>query len=891
MDSRPQQDSGRHDAGQRATPFEVPDGDGPRHLVVVGGGMVAQRLVEALRDRDTAGEWRVTVLAEEPRAPYDRVALTSYFSGRDPEDLALGDPELWHHPLVRLVRGDTVTDVDREAQVVTTASGRTEQYDHLVLATGSRAAVPPIEGIDLPGVFVYRTLDDVAELRGWVDQKAAALGRPVRGAVIGGGLLGLEAAGALKALGAYCTVIQFSSHLMSVQVDLGGGEALRRLINEFGIAVRTSTETTRMRPNRRGTVGRLDFADGGRLDVDVVVVAVGVRPRDELAAAAGLELGRRGGVVVDEACRTADPHVSAVGEVACIEGSCIGLVAPGYAMAEVTADRLLGGDAAFPGADTATKLKLAGVDVASFGDAFARTEGALELVWADPVAGIYKKLVLSDDARTLLGGVFVGDASQYASLRPMLGRDLPGDPSAFLLPPNAGSAPELGLPDDAAVCSCNNVAAGTIREAVTEHGCTDLASVKTCTKAGTSCGSCLPLVKKILTAELEKAGIAVSTALCEHFALSRAQLYDVIRVSRLRSFSEVLAAHGRPGPAAATRGCDICKPVVASILSTLAPAHVLDGERATLQDTNDHVMANLQKDGSYSVVPRIPGGEVTPEGLVAIGEVARDFGLYTKITGAQRIDMFGARIEQLPEIWRRLVDAGFESGQAYGKSLRAVKSCVGSTWCRYGVQDSVGLAVDLENRYRGLRSPHKLKIGVSGCARECAEARGKDVGVIATDNGWNVYVGGNGGFNPRHAKLLAEDLDTETLVRTIDRFLMYYIRTADRLQRTAPWVEDLEGGIDHLRAVVLEDSLGIGAELDAQMAEHVDSYSDEWRATLEDPAKLARFTSFVNAPEVADPSLAYVAERGQVRPATPLERAAAREGAVLVAGTTLEVRS
>ncbi|MDQ2624241.1 MAG: nitrite reductase large subunit NirB, partial [Actinomycetota bacterium] len=502
-----------------------------------------------------------------------------------------------------------------------------------------------------------------------------------------------------------------------------------------------------------------------------------------------------------------------------------------------------------------------------------------------------KKLVLSDDARTLLGGVFVGDASQYAALRPLLGRDLPGDPSAFLLPPGSGSAPDIGLPDDAAVCSCNNVSAGTIRAAVTEHECTDLASLKACTKAGTSCGSCLPLVKKILTEELTAAGIAVSTALCGHFALSRAQLYDVVRVSRLRSFSEVLAAHAHAGPGAATRGCDICKPVVASILSTLAPGHVLDGERATLQDTNDHVMANLQKDGSYSVVPRIPGGEVTPEGLVAIGEVARDFGLYTKITGAQRIDMFGARIEQLPEIWRRLVDAGFESGQAYGKSLRAVKSCVGSTWCRYGVQDSVGLAVDLENRYRGLRSPHKLKIGVSGCARECAEARGKDVGVIATDNGWNLYVGGNGGFNPRHARLLAEDLDTETLVRTIDRFLMYYIRTADRLQRTAPWLEDLEGGIDALRAVVIEDSLGIGAELDAQMAEHVGSYSDEWRDTLEDPAKLARFTSFVNAPGVADPSLAYVAERGQPRPATALERDAARAGAVLVAGTTLEVRS
>jgi nitrite reductase (NADH) large subunit len=850
----------------------------PRHLVVVGGGMVAQRLVEALRDRDTAGTWRVTVLAEEPRRPYDRVALTSYFAGRTPDDLALGDAALWDDPLVTLVRGDAVTVVDRAARTVTAASGRTYAYDHLVLATGSSAWVPPLEGADLEGVFVYRTLDDVAALRGHVTRLAEQ--RPVRGVVLGGGLLGLEAAGALDALGARATVLQVDTHLMSAQVDLGGGEALRRLINRLGIGVRTQARTTRVLPHRRGGVGRVELADGTRLDADVVVVAAGVRPRDELARTSGLEIGPRGGVVVDDTCLTADPHVSAVGEVACIQGVCIGLVAPGYTMAEVTVDRLLGGRAAYPGADTATKLKLAGVDVASFGDAFARTPGALEVVWADPVAGVYKKLVVSDDARTLLGGVLVGDASAYASLRPMVGRELPGDPGAFLLPAGGAGAPDLELPDEATVCSCNNVTAGSIRHAVTDEGCHDLGAVKACTRAGTSCGSCLPLVKKLMTTELAALGVSVSTALCEHFALSRAQLYDAVRVAGLRTFTEVVERFGTHG-----RGCDLCRPAVASILATTAPAHVLDGERAALQDTNDHVMANLQKDGSYSVVPRMPGGEVTPEGLIVVGEVARDFGLYTKVTGGQRIDMFGARIDQLPLIWRRLVDAGFESGHAYGKSLRTVKSCVGSTWCRFGVQDSAALAVMLELRYRGLRSPHKIKLGVSGCARECAEARGKDVGVIATDKGWNVYVGGNGGFTPRHARLLAEDLDTEALVRTIDRFLLYYVRTADRLQRTAPWIEEVEGGLEGVRAVVMDDALGICADLDAQMDEHVAQYEDEWRATLDDPEKLRRFASFVNAPDVADPSLAYVPERGQVRPATADERA------VLVAGTTLEVRS
>jgi nitrite reductase (NADH) large subunit len=851
-----------------------------RQLVVVGGGMVARRLVDALRARDTAGDWAVTLLCEEPRAPYDRVALTSYFTGRDPEDLALGGQELWDDPLVSLRRGVAATGVDRSRKTVTTSDGRTLPYDSLVLATGSYAAVPPVPGKDLRGAFVYRTIDDVADLRTYVETLRAELGRPLRGAVVGGGLLGLEAAGALTALDVGTTVVEFAPRLMPLQVDDGGGEALRRLIEALGVSVRTGTATSRI-TGRLGRVAAMEFADGDRLDVDVVVFAVGVRPRDELAREAGLEVGERGGVVVDESCATADPSVWAVGEVACIGGRCLGLVAPGYTMAEVVVDRLLGGEGTFPGADLSTKLKLLGVDVASFGDAFATEPGSLEVVISDPVAGVYKKLVMSDDARTLRGGILVGDASAYAALRPMVGRRLGGDPAAYLLPEGAAPAPAGDLPEDATVCSCNNVSAGAIRCAVTDAGCTDLAGVKACTKAGTSCGSCLPLVKRLVTTELEKSGVEVSNALCEHFELSRAQLFDVVRVQGLTTFSDIIGRHGRG------RGCDICKPVIGSILASLGTGHILEGERASLQDTNDHVMANLQKDGSYSVVPRIPGGEVTPEGLIAIGEVAKDFGLYTKITGGQRIDLFGARIEQLPRIWRRLVDAGFESGHAYGKSLRTVKSCVGSTWCRYGVQDSVGLAIALELRYRGLRSPHKIKLGVSGCARECAEARGKDVGVIATDNGWNLYVGGNGGFTPRHAQLLAEDLDTETLVRTIDRFLMYYVRTADRLQRTAAWVEDHEGGLEAIRAVVLEDSLGIGADLDEAMAGHVEGYEDEWAAALDDPEKLRRFGSFVNAPDEPDATLAYVSERGQPRPATDSDRA---DGGVLIAGTTLEVR-
>jgi nitrite reductase (NADH) large subunit len=645
-------------------------------------------------------------------------------------------------------------------------------------------------------------------------------------------------------------IVELGPRLMPLQVDDGGGGLLRRLVAKLDLTVHTGTSASGI--ERDGDRLLATLSDGTELDLDLVVFSAGVRPRDQLARACGLSVGARGGVVVDAGCRTSDPAVYAVGECACIDGRVYGLVAPGYSMAEVVVDRLLGGSAEFPGADTATKLKLLGVDVASFGDAHATTEDALEVVFHDAVAGSYRKLVVSDDGRTLLGGVLVGDASSYGTLRPLVGHRLPADPAALLAPSGPVTLGIDALPAAAQVCSCNAVTRATIDAAISE-GADTVAALKACTRAGTTCGSCVPTLGRLLAA----GGVVVSTALCEHFAQTRAELFEVVRATGIRTFSELIAKHGTG------RGCDICKPVVASILASLGAGHILDGEQAALQDTNDHFLANIQRNGTYSVIPRIPGGEITPAKLMVIAEVARDFGLYTKITGGQRIDLLGATVDQLPDIWRRLVDAGFESGHAYGKALRTVKSCVGSTWCRYGVQDSVGLAVELELRYRGLRSPHKIKAGVSGCARECAEARGKDVGVIATEHGWNLYVGGNGGFTPRHAELLASDVDTEELIRLIDRFLMFYIRTADRLQRTATWIESMDGGLGHLRDVIVTDSLGICADLEAAMARHVADYADEWRGVLDDPAKLARFTSFVNAPGTPDPTISFRAERGQ----------------------------
>ncbi|MGZ4618340.1 MAG: nitrite reductase large subunit NirB [Frankiaceae bacterium] len=846
-----------------------------RTLVVTGYGMVAHRFVEAVCERGlTTGPsgWDVRVLAEEAVPAYGRVALSSCFSGRTAAELTLLPDGAFPDPAVTVSLGEQVTGVDPQERCLTTSAGRRLGYESLVLATGSRPFIPPVPGHDAPGCFVYRTLDDVAAIR------AAAAGRQT-GIVVGGGLLGLEAAHALVSLGLATTVVELAPRLMALQVDDGGGAQLRRHIERLGVQVRAGTATGRIITGPDGTVTGVELTDGTCVEADLVVFAAGVRPRDELARAAGLAVGERGGVLVDEACRTSDEAIFAIGECAAAGGRVYGLVAPGYAMAEVAADRLAGGEATFTTADTSTKLKLLGVDVASFGDAFATTADALELVFSDSVEGVYKKLVVTDDGKRLLGGMLVGDASAYAALRPLVGSGLPlpDDPAALILPSGQPAGHGAPLPDEAHVCSCNNVTAGCIRDSVRARGCATVAAVKTCTKAATGCGSCVPLVKSLVDAELSAAGVTPSKALCEHFDLTRQELFDLIRVQRITTFSELVAKHGRG------RGCDICKPAIASILASQTDAHVLDGENAALQDTNDHVLANLQKDGSYSVVPRVPGGEITPDGLLAIGRVAKSFGLYTKITGGQRIDLFGARLDQLPAIWRELTDAGFESGHAYGKAVRTVKSCVGDTWCRYGVQDSVTLAIELELRYRGLRAPHKVKLGVSGCARECAEARSKDVGVIATEKGWNLYVGGNGGFSPRHAQLLAADLDTASLVRYVDRFLMYYVRTADRLQRTAGWIEALDGGLDHVRSVVVDDALGLAADLEADMARHVVAYRDEWRATLDDPAKLARFVAFVNAPEVSDPSLVRVAERGQTRPPRR------GETATLVAGAKLPV--
>ena len=839
----------------------------PLRIVVVGHGMVGQRFLEqfvaARRDRTSEPAADITVFCDEPRPAYDRVRLTSFFEKKSADELSVVPAGFLENHAMTLRLNDRVMFIDRKHKLLRSVRYRDVPYDRLVLATGSKPFVPPIAGHDRPDCFVYRTIDNLETIR-------LAARRARVGTVVGGGLLGLEAAKALKDLGLETHVVEFAPRLMAVQLDDAGGRLLRGKIEALGVRVHTAKNT---RAIVAGTIHRhrMEFADGGSLETDIIVFSAGIRPQDDLARRAGLDVGARGGIVVDNFCRTSDPDIYAIGECAVWNGSIFGLVGPGYQMAEVAARQLAGGESAgFAGADMSTKLKLLGVDVASIGDAHGAAPESRNYVYTDEIAGTYKKLVVSPDGKRLLGAILVGDAADYGGLQQLAlnALALPSHPEDLILPARTGAGKGLGvdmLPATALICSCNNVSKGGLCEAVAA-GCSTLGALKKSTCAATTCGGCGPLVKQILDAELRKRGVLVNNWLCEHFEHSRQELFHLVRVGALKSFDEVIGRHGKG------LGCDICKPAVASILAACWNEMVLKPRHASLQDTNDHFLANMQKDGTYSVVPRIPGGEITPEKLIAIGRVAQRFGLYTKITGGQRIDLFGARVDQLPLIWKDLVDAGLESGHAYGKAVRTVKSCVGSTWCRYGVQDSVSMAIRVEERYRGVRSPHKLKLAVSGCTRECAEAQGKDVGVIATEKGWNLYVCGNGGMKPRHADLLARDIDDATLIRFIDRFLMFYIRTADRLQRTSVWLENLEGGIDYVRKVVCEDSLGIGAELEADMERLVASYACEWKKAIEDPEILKRFRHFVNS-KGPDDNVVFVTERGQIRPARPTERA------------------
>jgi len=846
-----------------------------KKVVVIGNGMVGQKFMEKVREFDVNNDFKLTTFCEEPRAAYNRMRLTEYFTNRDLDNLSLvgeyqedGKGTWFEENGVDVYLGDKAVELDTSKKVIRSALGREEPYDVAVLATGSSPFVPPVAGKDKAGVFVYRTIEDLEAMISYQKEHGVT-----KAAVIGGGLLGLEAAKAMYDLGMETHILEYAPMLMGRQIDAGAYGILKTKIEEMGLKIHTDARVAEF--TGEGAVDGVAFSEESgwdKLDVGMVVISAGIRPRDEIAKGA-VDCHERGGILVDAEMKTSDESVLAIGECAVAGGFIYGLVAPCYQQAEAAAYNLVNN----PPAEErkrfevdfltamSTKLKLLGCEVASFGD-YMEKDDTVSLVANDPFAQKYKKLVFTKDGQRLKGGILVGDASDFNQLLNLVTSDKPlaVPPSELMFGAADGGGAAGGvedMDDGFQVCSCNNVNKGQIMAAISEQGLTTVAETKACTKAGTGCGGCMPDVEKLFKAAMEKAGVELDTSLCEHFAYSRQELYDIVRATGTRTFKDLLASHGRGG-----HGCETCKPAVASILASTWNEVVTLPEHLTLLDTNDRSLGNMQRGGTYSVVPRVPGGEIMPEQLIAMGEVAQQYGLYTKITGGQRVDLFGAYKHQLPEIWDRLTAVGLESGHAYAKSLRTVKSCVGSTWCRYGQQDSVGFAIRVENRYKGFRSPHKLKGAVSGCTRECAEAQCKDFGLIATEAGYDLYVCGNGGVKPRHGDLLATSIDEDTAIQYLDRFLMYYAKTADKLERTAPWLERLPGGIDYLKKVVIDDHLQINADLEAQMQHVVDTYQNEWATAAADPAMRKRFRQFVNTDRNQE-LIQNIPQRGQQRPA------------------------
>lgn len=824
-------------------------------IVIIGNGMVGYKFCEKLVAKSNRDLYEIIVFGEEPRVAYDRVHLSEYFGEKTIEELTMAPLSWYIENNIKIHIGDPVQSINRELKTVHSFQNIEERYDYLVLATGSAAFVPPIDGVEKDGVFVYRTIEDLDMMKDWAKKSK-------KGAVIGGGLLGLEAAKAMLDLGIKdTTVIEFATKLMPRQIDDHGSALLKAKLETLGLKIRLNTNTRLIEGSE--AISGMSFADETSIEVDMLVISAGIKPRDELAKLSGLEVGQRGGIVVNNFLQTTDSSIFAIGECALYAGMIYGLVAPGYEMADIVATNITGGNKEFKPYDMSTKLKLIGVDVASFGDPFISEPKCKTISFTDNAKGIYKRINISTDGKYLLGGILVGEAEQYNMLLQTVKNNtiIPPDPEDLILGNRGGTAADSGagvmsLPDDALICSCESVSKGMICDAVTTGIATSFDAMKKCNKAGTGCGGCAPMVKDIINETLKANGQYVKTVICEHFHYGRQELYDLIKINNIKSYNDALDTLGNGD------GCEICKPVTASILASLWNENIL--KQPTIQDSNDRFLANIQRGGTYSVVPRIPGGEITPEKLIVIGQVAIKYKLYTKITGGQRIDLFGAHVGDLPSIWEELIAAGFESGHAYGKSLRTVKSCVGTTWCRFGLQDAVSFAIKIEERYRGLRSPHKLKSAVSGCIRECAEAQSKDFGIIATEKGYNLFLCGNGGSKPQHAVLFATDLDEDTLIKYVDRFLMFYIKTAEPLTRTATWFNKLEGGLAYLKAVIIDDILGINQMLETEMDFMVDTYKCEWKEAVENPEIRKRFTHFVNSP-AKDPNVRFEPMREQIK--------------------------
>ncbi len=770
-----------------------------KKLLIIGAGMASGRMLEELLDR-APGAYEITLFNAEPRGNYNRIMLSPVLAGdKTYEEIVTHDDAWYAEKGVRTVFGRRVTKIDRAFKTVTDDAGETHNYDKLVLATGSDPFVIPVPGRDLPGVLAYRDLEDTeAMMKLGAKPGAKAL-------VIGGGLLGLEAAAGMATHGVDVTVLHLMPTLMERQLDEAAGSLLRRSLEAKGIKIHTRANTAAILGDADAGVRAVKLDDGTELAADLVCMAVGIRPSIAVAKEAGLKLGR--GVLVDDRMATSDPDIFAVGE--CVEhrGAVYGLVAPLYDMAKVLAARLAGDtEAAYAGSVTSTKLKVTGCDVFSAGD-FAEGEGRQEIVFRDAARGVYKRLVIEDDR--IIGAVMFGDTVDGPYFFQLLkdGTDISDIRDTVIFGPTfaeGGAADPLqavaALPLEAEICGCNGVCKGTIIEAIAEKGLTSLAEVQAHTKASSSCGTCAGLVEQVMAIELGD-GFEAKTVepMCGCTDLTHMDVRRLIVSQSLKSIPEVLQALEWK----TSCGCAKCRPALNYYLLCAWPGEAIDDGQSRF--INERVHANIQKDGTYSVVPRMWGGMTSSDELRAIADVVDKFKIPTvKVTGGQRIDMLGVQKEDLPGVWEDLGKAGFVSGHAYAKGLRTVKTCVGKEWCRFGTQDSTGLGVQLEKRLWGSWTPAKVKLGVSGCPRNCAEATCKDIGVVCVDSGYEISFAGAAGLDVKQTEFLCKVATEAEVFEYIEALLQLYREEAQYLHRMYKWLARV--GMEHIQSRVVEDA-------------------------------------------------------------------------------------
>ncbi|MBW8764827.1 MAG: NAD(P)/FAD-dependent oxidoreductase [Geodermatophilales bacterium] len=808
------------------------DLDTRSRLVVVGNGMAGARFVEEVLERGGGDQFRITVFGDEPHGNYNRIMLSPVLAGEEHEDdIVLNSHDWYADNGVVLEAGVRVDRIDTAAKLVFAADGTVTPYDHLVLATGSYSFIPPMKGVRtddgelLPGVYGFRTID---ETRAMLD----AVGRCKKAVVMGGGLLGLEAARALQSHGLHVELVHAMPYLMNMQLDPEAGAILKKSVESLGIAVHLDVFATDVIGGDR--VRGVGLADGRQIEADLLVIAAGVRPNSDIAVRSGLEVER--GIVVDDQLRTDDPDIYAIGECAQHRGAVYGLVAPAWEHAQVLADVLTGTDpdAEYHGSRTATKLKVAGVDVATMGVNTPERDDDEFLVVSEPRRGVHLSVVIRDDK--LIGATLLGDTRKVAYLTQAFDRGSPlPEERIRLLVDLSDGAEEVGvaeMPGDSQVCNCNGVSKQVLCDTVAE-GCTSVGAVMDRTRAGKGCGSCKSLVKQIVEWAADGAVTEDPSAswYVPGIPMAKPELMAAIREQDLRSVSAVFAALA-PGGQEDARS----KMGLTSLLRMIWGTEYVQENDAKF--INDRVHANIQRDGTFSVVPQMKGGVTTPAQLRRIAEVAEKYEVpMVKVTGGQRIDLLGVRKEDLPAMWD---DLGMPSGYAYGKSFRTVKTCVGSDFCRFGLGDSTQLGIDLETRFQGIESPAKMKLAVVGCPRNCAEAYVKDVGVVAVGNGkWEVYVGGAAGATVRKGDLLATVDSPEAVLELAGRFLQYYRENANWLERTYDFVPRV--GLEKIKAVLLEDSEGICADLDAGMQRSIDAYTDPWGQDGRQPATPGQF--------------------------------------------------